>query len=312
MNARPMPHRSSPSDGCTARSDPIARARRILGTRLKYIDHAGFDDPDARDAILILSSDSVDDRGSRRSQPSEWPAPLPASRSGAPLLSREREADLFCTMNYLKYRANQLREQLDPDWPNPGHLDEIEWLQTQALALKNRIVELNLPLVISIARARVRVGYELSERISDGNLALIQAVDGFDFARGNKFSTYATWAIRNKLAREERKSLRLRRQPFALYEESLTAPDAGVDESERQKIQDQRRSVVRRWFGRLEPIERRILASRYGIGGVPELTLKQLGQELGISKERVRQIAARAQAKLREFARLDALELLEI
>jgi RNA polymerase primary sigma factor len=70
--------------------------------------------------------------------------------------------------------------------------------------------------------------------------------------------------------------------------------------------------VLTRWFGRLEPRERRILASRYGIGGAPELTLEQIGQELGISKERVRQIAARAQAKLREFARLEALELLEI
>jgi RNA polymerase primary sigma factor len=307
-----MSHRSSPSDGRAARSDPIGRARRILGTRLRYVDHAGFDDPSARDAILAPSSGSVDDRVSRRWPPSEWPAPLPASRSEAPLLSREQEADLFRTMNYLKYRANQLREQLDPDRPNPGDLDEIERLQSEAVAVKHRIVEMNLRLVVSIAKTRVRAGYELSECVSDGNLALIQAVDGFDFARGNKFSTYATWAIRNKLARQEPKSLRLRRQPFARYEESLTAPDTGVDEYELEKVQDQRRSVVRRWFGRLEPRERRILASRYGIGGAPELTLKQIGRELGISKERVRQIAARAQAKLREFARLEALELLEI
>ena len=48
-----------------------------------------------------------------------------------------------------------------------------------------------------IAKTSVRAGYDLSECISDGNLALIEAVDGFDFARGNRFSTYATWAIRN-------------------------------------------------------------------------------------------------------------------
>jgi RNA polymerase primary sigma factor len=303
---------SSPSDGRAAGSDLIGRARRILGTRLKYIDHAGFDDSNARDVILAPTTDSVDDRVSRRWQPSERPAPLPVGRSGAPPLSREQEADPFRTMNYLKYRANQLREQLDPDWPNPGDLDEIERLQAEALAVKNRIVELNLRLVISIAKTRVRAGYDLSECVSDDSLALIQAVDGFDFARGNKFSTYATWAIRNKLARKERKSLRLRRQPLALYEESLMAPDTGVDEYEREKVQAQWRSVLTRWFGRLEPRERRILASRYGIGGAPELTLEQIGQELGISKERVRQIAARAQAKLREFARLEARELLEI
>jgi RNA polymerase primary sigma factor len=58
--------------------------------------------------------------------------------------------------------------------------------------------------------------------------------------------------------------------------------------------------------------ERWILASRYGIGGASEQTLKQIGQALGISKERVRQIATRASAKLREFARREATELWEI
>src|SRR5262249_35990696 len=60
MIAQPMSHLSSPSDGRAARSDLIGRARRILGTRLKYIDHAGFDDPNPRDAILAPSTDSVD------------------------------------------------------------------------------------------------------------------------------------------------------------------------------------------------------------------------------------------------------------
>ena len=84
------------------------------------------------------------------------------------------------------------------------------------------------------------------------------------------------------------------------------------DEHEREVVQNQRRSVVRRWLGRLDKRERRILASRYGIGGAPEQTLAQIAQELGISQERVRQIAVRAHAKLRKFARLEALETLEI
>ena len=55
--------------------------------------------------------------------------------------------------------------------------------------MRNRIVEMNLRLVVAIAKTRVKAGYDLSECVSDGNLALIQAVDGFDFARGNRFST---------------------------------------------------------------------------------------------------------------------------
>ena len=71
--------------------------------------------------------------------------------------------------------------------------------------MKNRIVEMNLGLVVYIAKTRIRPGYDLAECVSDGNLALIQAVDGFDFARGNRFSTYATWAIRNAFAEHERR-----------------------------------------------------------------------------------------------------------
>jgi RNA polymerase primary sigma factor len=311
MIALSLPHRSLPSDCRGARAGPIGRARRGLGTRLKYIDHPSFSDPAARDGILAPPTTAPEDPASRRVRSPERPAPSLAGRPAAPCLSREQEAHLFRKMNYLKWRANRLEEQLDPDRPNPGDLAEIERLQSEALAVKHRIVEMNQRLVISIAKTRVRAGYDLSECVSDGNLALILAVDGFDFARGYKFSTYATWVIRNELARNERRSIRRRGQPLAFYEESLTAPHTGLDEHEREEAQNQRRLAVRRWLGRLDLRERRILASRYGIGGTPAQSLTEIAQGLGVSKERVRQIAARAQAKLREFARLEALEPLE-
>jgi RNA polymerase primary sigma factor len=279
---------------------------------LKYIDHPSFDDPTARDAILGPLTDSADDQASRRLQPSEWLTTLPAARSGPPFLSREQEAHLFRKMNYLKCRATQLREQLDPDWPNPGDLDEIERLQCEALAVKNRIVESYLRLVVSIAKTRVRAGYDLSECVSDGNLALIEAVDGFDFARGNRFSTYVTWAIRNVLVENERRFIRRGGHHFALNEESVAALGSDVDEYEREEARNQRQSVVKRWLGRLDERERRIIVSRFGIGGAPKQTLVQIGRDLGISKERVRQIEARANAKLRKIAQRETLQSAEI
>ena len=83
--------------------------------------------------------------------------------------------------------------------------------------------------------------------------------------------------------------------------------DSEVNEHEREEARNQRHSVVERWLGRLDSRERRILVSRYGIGDAPKQTLVQLGQELGISKERVRQIEARAIAKLRQNAQPEAL-----
>ncbi len=312
MLAQLISRHSSPPACRTAGTGSIARARRILRTQVTYIDQTSFRDPTVRDTILAPSTDSVDDQVARPWQSPEWRARLPAGRSSAPILSREQETQLFRKMNYLKCRANRLKEQLDPDWPDPCDLDEIDRLQSEALALKNRIVEMNLGLVVSIAKTRIKAGYDLAECVSDGNLALIHAVDGFDFARGNRFSTYATWAIRNVFAEHERRFIRGRGQPLALNEKFLAAPDPGVDEYEFEEQQNQRRAMVGRWLGRLEKRERRILVSRYGIGGVPKLTLAQIGQELGISRERVRQVQACALAKLRKLARLEAIELLEI
>ena len=285
---------------------PTARARRNIGTRLNYIDHPSFDDPTARDAILAPFTESADDEASHQLQPSEWLRPFPAGRSGAPFLSREHEAHLFRKMNYLKCRANQLlSEQLDPDRPNAADLDEIELLQREALTVQNRLVEMYVRLVVSIANRRARVGYDLCECVSDGNLALIRAVDCFDFAKGNRFSSYATRVIHNVLARNEWRFMRRRVHQFALNEEFVAARDSDDLECEREEAQNERRKVLNRWLGRLDKRERRILVNRYGLGGAAVQTLAQIGRELAISKERVRQIEVRAQIKLREFASLE-------
>lgn len=311
MNTQSISHRISPAGYRAARVGPIARARRVVSPTLKYIGHPSFDDPTAADAILAPLIETVDDLVSRRLQSPEGFNRLPASRPGATFLSREQEAHLFRKMNFLKYRANQLEEQLDPVWPNLGDLDEIGQLRCEALALKNRIVQTYLRLVVSIAKTHAKVGYDVAECVSDGNFALIMAVDGFDFAKGYRFSTYATRAIRNFLTRNSWRFQRRRGQSLGPYEDSLTAPDSGADEQERQAAQNPRRSALRRWLSRLDTREQRIIESRHGIGGVPRLTHLQIGVELGISKERVRQIETRVQVKLREFAAHEALEHLE-
>ena len=283
------------------------RARRILETEIEYVAHPSFSDPGARDEILSPMPEPTQGKGTRRSKPPTGMSPYLTGIWGAPLLTREQEAHLFRKMNYLKYLADRLRSRIDPRRPSATDLDEIERLRAEALKLKNKIVEANLRLVISIVKDRIRPGYDLSERVSDGNFALIKAVDQFDFARGNKFSTYATWAILNELTRYDRRQKHRSNRPLVLYKVRSQRRTPGATNTSVEEARDQRRSAVAWSLDRLDRRERRILAGRHGIGGGPELTLKQIGQDLGISKERVRQIESRALAKLRRFTHLAAL-----
>jgi RNA polymerase primary sigma factor len=229
--------------------------------------------------------------------------PGTAGSRPAPLLSREQEAHLFRKMNYLKSLACRLRDRIDPAHARAAELDEVERLLVEAGAVRHRIIEANLRLVISVAKRLTCPEGDLSERVSDGNLALVKAVDRFDYARGNKFSTYATWAILNDLRRTERRRNRHVRFVHGDWVMLRAAADTRADEHEQEEAHRQRRCQVERLLDRLDGRERTIIAGRYGIGGT-EKTLKEIGAELGITRERVRQLELRAQEKLGRFARV--------
>ena len=154
--------------------------------------------------------------------------------------------------------------------------------------------------MVSIAKRHVGPTNNFFELVSDGNMSLIRAVEKFDFSRGNKFSTYASWAIMKNFARtipEEN----YRRDRFVTGHEEMfeAAADNRTDEHEYESALKRMQEAVKGMLGRLDERERKIIISRFGLGGVSEQTLEQLGRELGITKERVRQIESRAQQKLR-------------
>ena len=171
------------------------------------------------------------------------------------------------------------------------------------MAVRNEIIRSNLRLVVSIAKRYVSPFHDLFELVSEGNMSLILAVEKFDYARGFKFSTYASSVIIKNFARAIFEETRLRNRFVTGHEVTFTTI-ADHRSGERDDEHD-RRSVqksVNRMLRRLSDRERRILVNRYGLAGADELTLERLGRELGISKERVRQIEWRAHEKLREFA----------
>ncbi len=228
--------------------------------------------------------------------------PYLASLYEVPLLSRVQEAHLFRKMNFLKYKCTKLREKLDVGQPKSSVMDQIEALYEEAVATKNQIIRANLRLVVSIAKRHVGPVENFFELVSDGNMSLMRAVEKFDYARGFKFSTYASWAIMKNFARtipdENRYRDRFRTSNAEMF---TSTQDARSDQFEQESSQSQREWQVEKILGRLDEREQKIIIRRFGLQrGQEPLTLKQVGAELGVTKERIRQIEARALSKLRK------------
>jgi RNA polymerase primary sigma factor len=286
------------------------RARRLRDTKIEFIPNPSFDDPSAEAEILASQPIPAGNKGTWPDQAPEGLPPYLVSLYDVPLLTREQEMHLFRKMNYLKYRAWHLRERIDPTRAKTADLDAAEAFLEEALAVKNQIIRANLRLVVSIAKRYLGPSNNFFELISDGNMSLIRAVEKFDYARGNKFSTYATWAVVRNFSRSipEEKS---RRDRFVTGHEEMfeSAPDHRPDEHEIENAHARMQKVVRTLLSRLDDRERTIITSRFGLGGASAQTLEQLGHDLGITKERVRQLEARAQDKLRRFADQEKLDI---
>jgi RNA polymerase primary sigma factor len=286
------------------------RALRLLEAKLEFMYDPSFEDAAAVAEILGPAPAPNSAQPERRRRAPEDLPPYLASLYDVPLLSREQERHLFRKMNYLKYQAHQLRTELDPARCTAAQLDRIEQFQGEALAVKNQIIRANLRLVVSIAKKHVGPSNNFFELVSDGNMSLIRAVEKFDANRGFKFSTYASWAIMKNFSRSIPEEKQRRDRFMTGHEEMFeSAPDNRSDVHERETGHRRSQEIVQGMLGRLNDRERRILISRYGIGGADEQTLEQLGRELGVTKERVRQIESRAQEKLRKIAIDERIDL---
>lgn len=287
------------------------RAKRILELPLDYIDNPIFAKANADVEAEILSPMPVVEASTRKVRAPSGLPPYLASLYEVPLLTREQEYHLFRKFNYLKYKATKLREALDPAHARSSAMDEIEQLYEEAVQTKNQIVQANLRLVVSIAKRHVNSNDDFFGLVSDGNMSLIRAVEKFDFHRGNKFSTYASWAIMKNFARTIPEEFKHRDRFRTTADEMFTSQaDNRTDQVEQESAQSQREQQIRSILSRLDDREQRIIINRFGLErGREPLTLKEVGAEMGVTKERVRQIEARAINKLRLAAQEEHIEL---
>lgn len=284
------------------------RAVEIYATKIEFVFSDSFTESDACDQILLPLQKLCSELFTETDFTS-----LDFPSGSVPLLEKDQEPVLFTAMNYLKYRATVLREKIDLKSPCVGLLDRIEQKLKDAQKLRNYIIQANLRLVYGIAKGLTDPANTFDEIVSDGQIPLIRAVEIFDVERGNRFSTYGTWAIRNFLFRTTKKRRKYRSTfltgvesvAFGLSDSRMTARS---HESYHMMIHEALETVL----GALDERDRLIVKRRFGLqqSGTPQ-KFREIAEDLGVSTERVRQLTIRSLKRMRELIDEQKLEIPE-
>ena len=285
------------------------RAQLLFEQPIDFMDSPEFHKPDAERTILGPPPE-VDKKGGRVKPPPGLP-PYLASLYSIPLLTREEEQHYFRKMNFLKFKAVRLREKIDRARPKSRDLDQLEELVAKAVEIKNFLIRSNLRLVVSIAKRHMTPSTNFFEMVSDGNMSLIRAIEKFDYTKGNKFSTYATWAIMKNFARSIPAEYKvLDRFRTGSDEVFLSSEESRGSQFEEEIVNHRQHQVIMSILEQLDDRERQIILHRYGLEqGTEPLTLEQVGSRMGVTKERIRQLESRALQKLRKIAHDEKLDI---
>ncbi len=297
----------------------IRRAKSLLLQKIEFVASDEFMADDAQQKFLGTTLIDIERVESRTIEPYESTnSSLPEylqTLNDAPILTREQELELFRRYNYLKHLACIARAQMKPTHVPSDMLAEVEGWLAQVEQIKRMLIKANLRLVVSIARRHTTSGANLPDLVSEGNLSLVHAVEKFDYTRGFRFATFASWAISKDYARKIPAQMARPDKSTAESIAQFQREFKSDEEVDFVAIERARLSLANVIKNELTKREQYVILNRFGPVGIPIVkrktkTLKQIGEDLSLTKERIRQIELIALQKLRQSLSAEEFELL--
>src|SRR5258706_1704411 len=297
MNKRSMTKKTSVPKGT------LQRVEAILAGNYAFMDSPVFKNRNIEKELFTFANEEP------KLPLTSWYQPtredLENNRVTTPqLMSAAEEKLMFLRFNYAKRKLQGLQKKVKEPQDVTVELAEqvLEW-HRRFEHFREYLVRTNLALVLAMAK-RVRLGdVDFAEVVSEGNMALLRAVDKFNVDRGFKFSTYACRAILKAFTRTAMKHNRHRTKFPAEFEPDLEKSDWADkrrDQVEEDCI-DALKAIVDRNLADLSTVEETVIRRRFNWDQVDDssLTLEDVGKIIGVTKERVRQIQNKALAKIR-------------
>ncbi len=279
--------------------------KRILRQEMDFIDNEGFYQDESE-------FDIYDEAPDIQKPDTSWYHPVMDSltaTSKAPkqstqvLLTAAEEKVLFLQFNYSRYRVWAIQQVLKGSQPSDEQALDLLYWNRVAERMREQIANTNLALVLAMAKRTRMSEVDFADLVSEGNMALLRAVDKFDCGRGFKFSTYACRAILKAFSRQGMKLSKYRQRFPADFDPKLERSDymERKRESHEDECAEEVKTIVHDNRAELTAIEQTVIHHRFGLDveNHTPLTLEQVGQIIGVTKERVRQIQNKALEKIR-------------
>jgi RNA polymerase sigma factor (sigma-70 family) len=290
--------------------------RQVLAEPMDYIDSDEFYKADAETRIY--------DKAPSIERPDvSWYRPLmddltpdnhrSMKNTGTVLLTAAQERVLFLQYNYARHRVRQLQVEIGPNEPGESQARELLKWYRLAVQYREQIAETNLALVLAMAKRTRMSEVDFADLVSEGNMALLRSVDKFDCGRGYKFSTYACRAILKAFSRQGMKLSKYRQRFPTDFDPALEKSNhvETVRRTHEVEAAQEVKHILASNEADLSDVEKMVIHHRFGIDGGEEtipLTLEQVGQIIGVTKERVRQIQNKALEKIRNVLEDNARE----